>query len=452
MGLSPLTFSGVSSYSQDFQTILTRVTTIASFPLEQLKNEQSDVVAKRQLTEELSAAVDLFREKISTLAEIADAKAINGATSNSAKLSIDTVNTDLATVYSITEVTSLATAASETSLAAFANSASTAVSPSGSLRLTVGSQTYDLTLAPDENNLIGLRNKINSLGAGVTASILTVGPTENRLSLTANGTGQKTLSLLEDPGGAATNFLTNTNQGSNLNFKLNGVPVSRISNQVNDLVPGVSFTVKGTTTGSEALSITLSSDRSKVTNALTDFVNSYNALQEKVNAQVGAAAGLLSGDLLVREAQSFLRRASSFGLPGGTVRNWSDLGVTFSQTGAAEFDSTTLQGLSESGLSEVFAFFESGSGLGELGEEITGFTDTVTGLAKVAIDQYEESELRLTSQIAEMTERIRLMRDSYLAKLQAADALLGQLEGQQQIVDASISSLNLVLMGKKDDR
>jgi flagellar hook-associated protein 2 len=451
MGLSPLTFSGVSSYSQDFRTILDRTVTIASFPLEALKNEQSDVLAKKQLTEELNGAVELFREKIEALATVADDKAISGTSSNAAKVSIDSVNTDLATVYSITEVTSLASAASETSLAAYANSASTTVSASGSLRLTVGAQQYNFSLASGENNLLGLRDKINGLGAGVTAAILTVGPTENYLSITANGTGQKALSLVEDPSGAASNVLTSANQGSNLSFKLNGVAVTRTSNQVIDLVPGVSFTVKGTTAGNESVSLTLASDRSKISTALTDFASAYNALQEKVSAQIGAAAGLLSGDLLVREAQGFLRRASSFGLADGTVRNWSDFGVTFSQTGALEFDSTVFSGLGEASLTDVFRFFRTEDGLGELSGDIAGYTDEVNGLAKVALDQYEESDLRLTSQIGELTERIRLMRDSYLAKLQAADALLGQLEGQQQIVDASISSLNLVLLGKKDN-
>ena len=67
MGLSPLTFAGISQYSQDFQTILQRVTTIASFPLNQLKNEQSDIGTKRQLTSELSSSVKLFGERIKTL-------------------------------------------------------------------------------------------------------------------------------------------------------------------------------------------------------------------------------------------------------------------------------------------------------------------------------------------------------------------------------------------------
>jgi flagellar hook-associated protein 2 len=451
MGLSPLTFTGISKYSGDFQTILTRVTTIASFPLEQLKNEQSDITQKAQLSNELNETVKVFQEKLTALATAADDKAIRASTSNSAKLSVDSVNTDLATAYSITEVTSLATAAAETSLNSFASSSATNVSASGSLSLTVGADTYNFTLAAPENSLVGLRDKINSLGAGVTATILTVSPTENYLSVTANGTGQRTLSLTEDPTGTPSNFLSSTNQGTNLSFKLNGVSVSRTSNQVNDLIPGVSFTLKGTTSGSESLGITLASDRSAISSPLEEFVESYNTLQTKVGAQVGFSAGLLSGDILVREAQDVLRRTASFGSASGALQNWSDLGVTFTQSGEMTFDKSQFDALADSDLNDVFRFFASEDGLGELNERLSAFTDEVTGLAKVAIDQYERTNQRLNDQIAEMTERVSVLRDSYMQKLQFADALLGRLEGQESIVDASIQSLNLSLYGKNQD-
>lgn len=450
MGLSPLTFTGISKYSGDFQTILTRVTTIASFPLEQLKNEQNDITQKAQLTQELNASVKLLQERVQALAAIADANGVAATSSNTAKLSVDSVNTDTATVYSVTEVTALATAAAETSLNGYADSSSTPVSASGSLRLTVGSNQFNFSLAAPENNLLGLRDKINSLGAGVTATILTVGPNSNYLSVTANGTGAKTLSLVEDPAGSPSDFLSSANQGSDLSFKLNGVPVSRTSNQVNDLIPGLSFTVKGTTTGSEALSISLASDRTAITEAIGGFVDAYNALQTKVGGQVGLAAGLLTGDLLVREAQDVLRRAASFGLADGEVRNYSDFGLTFSQTGEISFEQSVFDALGDGGVADVFRFFATEGGLGDLAEDIGGFTDEINGLAKLAIDQYEKTNQRLNDQIASLEDRLDVLRNSYLQKLQAADALLGSLENQQSIVDASIQSLSLVLFGKKE--
>jgi flagellar hook-associated protein 2 len=450
MGLTPLTFSGISQYSSDFQTILERVTTIASFPLTQLKNEQTDVASKRQLTNELNTSVKLLGERLTALKDVAANRGVSASSSNTAKLTIDSVNTGTLTQYNLTEVSSTARSASETSVATFANSATTSVSPSGAMRLTVGSQNYDINLTSEQNNLIGLRNKINSLNAGVTATILTVDGSTNVLSVTANATGARTLSLREDPAGANTNFLTAANQGSNLNFKLNGVAVSRSSNQVNDLIPGVSFTVQNTTEANETLTINLTSDRSKLSDAISDFIDAYNAVQNKVTAQVGKTAGLLSGDYLVREAQDILRRISSFGLADGTVKNWSDLGVDFDSSGAISFDATAFNTLSDTKLQDGFAFFADTTGLGELSKNTAAFSAEVTGLAALQLAQYDRTDSRLDEQILVLEERINLMRQNYLEKLQAADALLGAFESQQKVISASVDSLNLILYGKQE--
>jgi len=450
MGLTPLTFSGISQYSSDFQTILERVTTIASFPLTQLKNEQTDVAAKRQLTNELNTSVKLLGERLTALKDIAANRGVSATSSNTAKLTVDTVNTGTLTQYNLTEVSSTARSASETSVATFASSATTTVSTTGVMRLTVGSQNYDLNLPSGQNNLVGLRNKINSLNAGVTATILTVDGSTNVLSVTANTTGARTLSLRDDPAGANTNFLTAANQGSNLNFKLNGVSVSRASNQVNDLIPGVSFTVRETTAANETLTINLTSDRSKLSDAISDFVDAYNAVQEKVTAQVGKTAGLLSGDYLVREAQDIMRRISSFGLANGTVKNWSDFGVDFAASGAISFDVTKFNSLSVTVLQDSFAFFADTTGLGQLSKTTAAFSADVTGLAALQIAQYDRTDIRLDEQILVLEERINLILQNYLQKLQAADALLGAFESQQRVITASVDSLNLVLYGKQE--
>ena len=450
MGLTPLTFAGISQYSQDFQTILQRVTTIASFPLNQLKNEQQDVAAKRLLTSELSNSVKLLGDKITALKDVAANRAVAATSSNTSKLTIDSVNTDTLTTYNITDVTSIAVAASETSLSSYASSTATQVSASGSVRLTVGTTLYDIALTSGENNLVGLRDKINTLNSGVTATILTVAAGTNYLSISANATGAKVVALREDPLGLNTSLLTATNQGSNLNFKLNGVQVGRSSNLVNDLVSGVSFTLKQTTSVAETLSIGLSSDRSKLSAAVSGFIDAYNTVQAKITGQVGKTAGLLTGDFLVREAQDILRKVSSFGLGAGSVKNWSDLGVNFSTAGQISFEVGMFNALSQTQLQDSFSFFKDTTGLGTLSKSTDGFSQDVTGLASIQIDQYGKTDSRLTEQIAKLEERISVLRQTYLQKLQVADALLGNFESQRNVVSASIDGLNLVLYGKQN--
>jgi flagellar hook-associated protein 2 len=450
MSLTPLAFTGISQYSADFQTILTRVVTIASFPLTQLKNEQADNTTKKQLSSELSASVTTLQSRLKSLADVADKRGVSASSSNTSKLSIDAVNSDTPTSYSISNVTSIAKAASENSLSSFADPSSTAVSSTGSLKLTFGSTDYDITLGTGENTLLGLRDKINALGAGLTASILNVSATENYLSVSSNTAGAKALTLRDDPTGANTSLLSSSNQGSDLVFQLNGIPVTRSSNQVNDLIGGVTFSVKATTDVGETLSINLASDKSKLSTALFDFVDAYNAVQTKVNGQVGESAGLLSGDFLIREAQDALRRVSSFGLSSGSVKSLADVGVTFDSTGVLTFDSTAFNSLSSTAIQDAFSFFKTTTGLGTEAARLDSFTDSVTGLAQVQLNQYTTTDSRLSDQISILEERINAIQISYQQRLQAADALLGRIESQQTIITASIDSLNLLLYGKRE--
>ena len=76
--------------------------------------------------------------------------------------------------------------------------------------------------------------------------------------------------------------------------------------------------------------------------------------------------------------------------------------------------------------------------------------EDVTGLAEIQLNQYEKTDSRLTEQITKLEERVNLLRQTYLQKLQAADALLGKFESQKHVVSASIDGLNLVLYGKQN--
>src|SRR6185312_15924101 len=125
-----------------------------------------------------------------------------------------------------------------------------------------------------QNNLNGLADAINSLGAGVTASVLTTGTggTPDYLSVSANNTGATTLQVIDDPTGVANNILTSTNQGSNAVFQLNGLPVSQSTNTVNGVVPGMTFNILNTTQAGQTVTLSLQSDPSQLSDALNTFV------------------------------------------------------------------------------------------------------------------------------------------------------------------------------------
>ena len=454
-GFTPLVFTGVSKYSSDFQTILTRAVNIASLPVKQLQNQEADILGKKQLLTDLSTAIQGLGTSLTALGGIGDTKALSATTSNASRVSVSLNGAAQASNYSITNITSVARAASETSAAGTATADSTQVSGLGSVELAVGSKTYTINLAADKNNLNGLRDAINSLGAGVTASVLNTGSgaAPFYLSLSANATGAKALQIRTTPGDGSTNILTASNAGANSEFDLNGIHVSKADNVVSGVIPGVTFSILSQTGAGETVTLGLSSDRGQLACELSNFADRYNAVAKAVNAQIGKNAGLLTGDISVRETQAKLRAISAFeGLNGGsTVKRLADLGIEFDSSGKAVFNSSKFYSLSNADLANAFDYINSSaSGLGSLAAKTNELTNPVTGLIKTQQNQIDATDERIQKQLTILQDRISALQTATSKRLQQADALLASLDTQQSILTSSIDSANLALYGKRN--
>lgn len=452
MSLTPLRFTGASSYSADLQKILERTVAIASLPLTQLQNEATDNLEKKTVLAGLGSVLSGLERTLRDLSTIAHEKALSVSTSSSAQVTATYAGATSPATYVISEITSIASAASETSLAGYADSSTTPVSSTGTVKLIAGSEERTIVLDNSTNNLVGLRDAINDLNIGVTASILTTGtgPNPNYLSVTYNATGATTLALKDDPAGVNTDLLTASNQGSNASFKLNGILVDRESNQVNDVISGLTFTIRDTTAAGETVSLTLQTDRSKLSSALDSFASAYNAVAEQLALQIGPAAGLLSGDAIVIDAQRVLRELAAFQGNGG-IGGLADLGLEFDPDGRLRFNSAAVGNLSDSQLTETFAFLNDSDGLGTLAGDLAQIADPASGLIAQQLAGFDRTDLRLSGQIAELEERISFIQQSAAEKLQFADALLAQLDAQQNLLTGSLKAVSLALFGKNKD-
>lgn len=455
MSLSPLAFTGISRFSADFQTIIIRALSIANIPVRQLQNEQANLIGKKQLLSELRTTVGTLASTVTTLGTLGANKAVTGISSNSARVSVQVNSANQTSTHTITNTTSVAKAASETSMSGYATSDATAVSLTGNLQLVVGTQTYSkMAMTGEENNLDAIRDWINGLNAGVTASVLNTGSgaTPYYLYLSANVTGSTTLQLRTTVDNAGSNILTADNQGADAIFKLDGIDVSRPDNVISNIIPGVTFTILSKTDVGENVTLTMASSRSQLATQLQSLASNYNDVATKINAQIGESAGLLTGDTTIREIQNALRTLTGYEGSSGNIMRLADLGITFDNSGKASFDSAKIYGLSDSNFSAAFTFLGSTtSGFGGLNARLTQISDPVSGMIKNQQDQIDTADARLTKQIDDLNARIDYSQKSLSSRLQAADSLLAKLESQQTILDASLKSLNLVLFGKKTE-
>ena len=229
----------------------------------------------------------------------------------------------------------------------------TTVIGEGKLRFTIDGAVTDITIDSTNNTLEGIAAAINESSAEASATIINNGNgfqlviTSNKpgaanaidISVTDNdggnldGTGLSQLSYTTGVGGQQ---LTQNQAATDASFKFNGIPITRSSNTVDDLVEGLTITLQGTNKDAPA-ALTVEANTENIVEKVQDFIEKYNALRELIveNSQIDpdnpAAAGLLVGDSATRiissQIRSVLGRPIS-GLENDPIRGLAEIGVS----------------------------------------------------------------------------------------------------------------------------
>jgi len=186
-------------------------------PITVLQNRASTNLSVKQALVALNPVVATVATSVAALGQLASGQGLTATSSDTSTVSAVNSGATAPANYSISNIT-LGTAASELSLAGYANASTTPLGVAGqnNFTLTVGSTSYNLNLAGNDN-LTGLKNAINNSGAPVNASILSSG-TSNYLSITANHVGVTTLTLATAP--EIADLVTNNGTKEAPNYRL----------------------------------------------------------------------------------------------------------------------------------------------------------------------------------------------------------------------------------------
>lgn len=451
MALAPLTFTGISSFSDDFQVILDRSVSIASLPARALEQEQTGLLSRKMAAAELRTAAADLAAAVRQLGQLSRGGALTAA-SSSFSVQATAGASAAPGLYRISDITSLASQAVGRTSAGYADTDTTAVTGgSGTLELVVGSESHTITLAPGADNLAGLRDAINAGGYGVTASILDTGTGPGRyyLSITANETGQRAIQLRLTPGDPGSDLLTTVSAGSNAVFKLNGLDIESSSNTITSAIAGVTLELKARTEPGQTIDVRVQPSAAGVAGALQSFTAAYNKLVEKLDAQTGERNGPLLGETFIHDLKAALRELTGY-RGAGSRSSLFELGVSIGADGVMSFDPSVIQSLPQSEIPAVFTLLGDGSsGLSALESRLSQSSDAQSGSISAFIRNLDRADQRLTDQINTIYERVSATRQTLVARLQAADTLLARLEGQKTMLNAAIESLQTVAFGKR---
>ena len=140
-------------------------------------------------------------------------------------------------------------------------------------------------------------------------------------------------------------------------FTLDGISMTRDTNDITDVLTGVTFNLLQPTPSGATLNISIGTDTSQIQSALTTLVTNYNAYRDAVIAQGGAnsdgtasSSAVLFGDGTMRDITSQLESALNSTVGGLTM---ADLGLSFNNKNELQLDTSTLSGVLSTNLSGV---------------------------------------------------------------------------------------------------
>jgi flagellar hook-associated protein 2 len=320
----------------------------------------------------------------------------------------------------------------------------------GDINIQLGTDpanSFDVTITDD--SLAGIRDAINNSAdnLGVTATIINVddgiGGTESKLILTSDETGTDNAITVSDVGAAtvASTLTMATVTGHDAKdavFTVDGFDVTRSSNTIDDVIQGVTLTLK--TEGSSA-DISIEHDLDTIKSNVQDFVDKYNNLQSKL---AGLRTGDLQGDSTLLSIESQLRSVLNTAPTGLTtsLQFLSEIGITTLRDGSLSFDSSNLEDALNNdfnGVAELLANDDQGYAF-RFGALADGLLD-LEGVIKTREDGINTRIGSIDDGIANWEYRLESIEARYRSQFTALDSLLSELQTTSSYLTQQLSSL-----------
>ncbi len=387
--------TAISSGGLDVQGLVSQLMTAEQIPITKLTAQQASYQAKLSAFGTIQGAMSSFQGSLATLKNASSFQTVSATPSDSTVMSATALTSAPPGSYSI-DVTSLAQ--SQKLVATGQTSVSTPIGTGAATTLTFdfgtitgtltggkyasgttftsnGNGVKTVTIDSTNNSLQGMRDAINAANIGVTASIINDGSATpyrlvlsssnlgitNSLKISATGDASVSGLLANDPAAALGQNLSETVSASNATMQVNGILISKTSNSVSDVIPGVTLNLTKLTTIGAPVTLTVARDTTAITKSVNDFVTAFNSVNKTLsdlsayNASTKTAA-VLQGNATVRNLQAQLRGVLN--TPGaGSLTSLTQIGVTFQRDGSLALDSTKLATVIQTNFTGIAGLF-----------------------------------------------------------------------------------------------
>ncbi|MEO5867284.1 MAG: flagellar filament capping protein FliD [Sphingomonas sp.] len=363
--------------------------------------------------------------------------------------------TRLATVQSATTATPVASRSTAIGTGNLTLTFGTATVAGGAMTAFAAGAASPVTIAIDSahQTLDGIAAAINAAKAGVTATIVTdvdgsarltlKGATGSAQAFTLNGDTPQ-LSALDV--GVGQNATTIGSAAGNAALSVDGVAVERATNTVDDLIDGVTLTLA--TVGTTQIGTTRPT--TALSQAVSDFVDTYNQLHTEIQNATDPASGSLARDAAAATMSHSLAALTLSPLiaagAAGAPTTLAEIGVATNRDGSLSVRADVLSAALAKWPDQVAAMFTTGSGAtpglgGALSAVSAAAIDAQTGLASSTM-RYTAAQADISDAQSKLSTAQDTVKTRLTQQFSSMDARVAAYKSTQTFLQAQIDAWN----------
>jgi flagellar hook-associated protein 2 len=350
------------------------------------------------------------------------------------------------------ELTVSQLARSQVTYSGYASSATAAIGQGG-MTLAVNGQIYAITIDPTNDTLNGLVSAINASASGVKASLIS-DPRGFRLVLKGETGEAKGFTLTTDAGASAgleiftTAAMAMGQQARDAQITIDGIAYTRPTNIIDDLLPGVSLTLKSAAP-TASVSIGVQRPTDALRGALNDFISVFNTVKNDVAQARTSANGAEAIRSLDRQLSFLVSQAVT---SHATINSLSDVGVRSNRDGSISLDTTKFEAALAADPEALEAIFSPTRDLTHTLNSDPGITGALLNIKDATVagnGPFDLLKKRFDAEanaIAKDREKLEAREAAYRARLEAQfgamDGKIGSIKATQSYLEQQIKIWN----------
>ena len=284
-----------------------------------------------------------------------------------------TINTDLPTTYASTAVTlTVGTAIGVGQTAAITVDGTTFTTAALSAGATAGDigdafsalSVTGWTITDNNSGVVTFTKNAAYSKSGETGQSVIATADAPTVTIGGSGSGAVTAAAVDSSAGVGFALADVTNKlktAQDASLTANGLAVTRSSNKISDLIPGVTLNLNKTT--SSAVNVNVSRDLALAKETITTMVSAVNLFESTLKSLSNSVDGDLANDSTVVQIKDKLKQMfySNSSKPGTTIKSIIDMGLSYDKAGSILVDESKLNTALTTYYDEVKDFFSGGT-------------------------------------------------------------------------------------------